>query len=91
MSRTISLSVNLPKQLVSQAQELIRLGKVTNIDDLITEAMEKELSQHIERQTSALENDLEEDPIFGLGENPVIGGVEDASENLDNYIYNSCQ
>ena len=91
MSGTISLTVNLPKQLVSQAQELIRLGKVTNIDEFITEAIQKELSQHIERQPSALGNDLEEDPIFGLGKNPVHGGVEDASENLDNYIYNSCQ
>jgi Arc/MetJ-type ribon-helix-helix transcriptional regulator len=91
MSRTISLTVNLPKQLVSQAQELIRLGKVTNIDDFVTEAVQKELSQHIESQSSALGNDLEQDPILGLGENPVLGGVEDASENLDNYIYNSCQ
>ena len=87
MSPTISLTLNLPKQLVSQAQELIRLGKVTNIDDFVTQAIQKELSQHIERQPSALGNDLEEDPIFDLGENPVLGGVEDASKNLDNYIY----
>ena len=60
-------------------------------EEKVTQAIQKELSQHIERQPSALGNDLEEDPIFGLGENPVLGGVEDASENLDNYIYNSCR
>ncbi len=29
----------------------------------------------------------EQDPIWRLGKNPVIGGVTDASENLDKYIY----
>lgn len=28
-----------------------------------------------------------EDPIFGIGKNPVKGGVTDASVNLDKYIY----
>lgn len=28
-----------------------------------------------------------EDPIFGLAKNPVKGGMPDAPENLDRYIY----
>jgi virulence-associated protein VagC len=28
-----------------------------------------------------------EDPIWGLGKNPVKGGLHDASENHDRYIY----
>ncbi len=28
-----------------------------------------------------------EDPIWGLGKNPVKGGLPDASENHDRYIY----
>ena len=28
-----------------------------------------------------------EDPIWGLGKNPVEGGLRDASENHDSYIY----
>ncbi len=28
-----------------------------------------------------------EDPIFGLGSNPVTCGASDASENLDLYLY----
>ena len=30
---------------------------------------------------------VREDPIWGLGENPVKGGLPDASENYDRYIY----
>ncbi len=30
----------------------------------------------------------DEDPIFRIGQNPVEGGVTDASVNLDKYIYN---
>jgi hypothetical protein len=28
-----------------------------------------------------------DDPIFNIGQNPVVSGVSDASENLDKYIY----
>ena len=28
-----------------------------------------------------------EDPIWGLGKNPVEGGLRDASENHDSYLY----
>jgi hypothetical protein len=28
-----------------------------------------------------------DDPIFGLGSNPIEGGVRDASENCDRYLY----
>lgn len=90
MSQTISLTVNLPKHLVNQAQELIRLGKVTNIDEFITQAIQTELFQQGKKQPSIVESNSNEDPIFGLGENPVYARVKDASENLDNYIYNSC-
>jgi virulence-associated protein VagC len=32
---------------------------------------------------------VQEDPILGLGQNPVNCGVQDASENHDKYIYGS--
>lgn len=28
-----------------------------------------------------------EDPLYNIGKDPVVSGVTDASENLDNYIY----
>lgn len=85
MSTTISLTINLPQELVNASEELIKAGKVKNFDEFIATAVQNEL----------LKNNLsgdslsDEDPIFGLGKNPVNSGITDASNNLDNYIYNS--
>lgn len=32
---------------------------------------------------------IQEDPILGLGQNPVNCGVQDAAENHDRYLYSS--
>jgi hypothetical protein len=85
MSTTIPLTINLPQDLVNASQQLIRLGKAKNFEDFITIAIQNELLKNNLPLTSEEDND----PIFGLGENPVHGGVKDASDNLDNYIYNS--
>ncbi|CAD5919626.1 ribbon-helix-helix domain-containing protein [Planktothrix agardhii 1803] len=85
MSTTIPLTINLPQELVNASEELIKAGKVKNFDEFIATAVQNEL----------LKNNLsgdslsDEDPIFGLGKNPVNSGITDASNNLDNYIYNS--
>jgi Arc/MetJ-type ribon-helix-helix transcriptional regulator len=85
MSTTIPLTINLPQELVNASEELIKAGKVKNFDEFIATAVQNEL----------LKNNLsgdslsDEDPIFGLGKNPVNSGIIDASNNLDNYIYNS--
>ncbi|MFY8176174.1 hypothetical protein [Planktothrix agardhii] len=85
MSTTIPLTINLPQELVNASEELIKAGKVKNFDEFIATAVQNEL----------LKNNLsgdslsDEDPIFGLGKNPVNIGITDASNNLDNYIYNS--
>ena len=85
MSTTIPLTINLPQELVNASEVLIKAGKVKNFDEFIATAVQNEL----------LKNNLsgdslsDEDPIFGLGKNPVNSGITDASNNLDNYIYNS--
>jgi Arc/MetJ-type ribon-helix-helix transcriptional regulator len=85
MSTTIPLTINLPQELVNASEELIKAGKIKNFDEFIATAVQNEL----------LKNNLsgdslsDEDPIFGLGKNPVNSGITDASNNLDNYIYNS--
>jgi hypothetical protein len=83
MSSTIPITINLPQELVKASQELIRLGKAKNLEDFISLALQKEIAQN--NLPLVLSN--EEDPIFGLGKNPVNSGVKDASENLDNYLY----
>lgn len=87
MSTTIPLTINLPQDLVNASQQLIRLGKAKNFEDFITIAIQNELLKN--NLSLTLTSEEENDPIFGLGENPVYSGVKDASDNLDNYIYNS--
>lgn len=85
MSTTIPLTINLPQELISASQELITLGKAKNFDEFIATAVQNELLKN----NLSLDSSEDEDPIFGLGKNPVNSGIKDASNNLDNYIYNS--
>lgn len=82
MSSTISLTINLPQELVRASEELIKMGNAKNFDNFITIAIQNELAK------KNLTISEQEDPIFGLGKNPVYMGVKDASDNLNNYIYN---
>ncbi len=84
MSNTVSTTINIPKELIDNAQELIHLGKVNNLEEFITLAVKNQLKTY-----SATEINELEDPILGLGKNPVSNGIKDASENLDQYIYHS--
>lgn len=85
MSTTIPLTINLPQELVNASEELIKAGKVKNFDEFIATAVQNELLKNNFSGDSL----SDEDPIFGLGKNPVNSGITDASNNLDNYIYNS--
>ncbi|BBD53560.1 MULTISPECIES: hypothetical protein [Planktothrix] len=85
MSTTIPLTINLPQELVNASEELIKAGKVKNFDEFIATAVQNELLKN----NLSVDSLSDEDPIFGLGKNPVNIGITDASNNLDNYIYNS--
>ena len=85
MSTTIPLTINLPQELVNASEELIKAGKVKNFDEFIATAVQNELLKN----NLSVDSLSDEDPIFGLGKNPVNSGIIDASNNLDNYIYNS--
>ncbi|MDS1346999.1 hypothetical protein [Planktothrix agardhii] len=85
MSTTIPLTINLPQELVNASEELIKAGKVKNFDEFIATAVQNELLKN----NLSVDSLSDEDPIFGLGKNPVNSGITDASNNLDNYIYNS--
>lgn len=84
MSTIIPLTINLPQELVNASEELIKAGKVKNFDEFIATAVQNEL----------LKNNLsvdylpDEDPIFGLGKNPVNIGIIDASNNLEKTTIN---
>jgi metal-responsive CopG/Arc/MetJ family transcriptional regulator len=43
MSTTISLTINLPQELVNASEELIKAGKVKNFDEFIATAVQNEL------------------------------------------------
>lgn len=79
------MTLELPTELIQATEKAIAEGKVTSLDELIALALRRELSML--SQTSSSE--LEDDPIWELGTNPVVCDVTDASENLDRYLYNS--
>jgi hypothetical protein len=64
-----------------------------SIDELESEALkltEAERAELVERLLASLRNSEpteDEDPVWGLGRNPVSTGVVDGSTNLDHYLY----
>jgi hypothetical protein len=81
------MTLELPTELIQATERAIAEGKVTSLDELIALALRRELSTL--SQASLSSSELEDDPIWGLGTNPVVCDVTDASENLDRYLYNS--
>jgi hypothetical protein len=63
------------------------------IDELEAEALRlpaaerAELAERLLASLNATEPTEDEDPIWGLGRNPVSTGVVDGSTNLDHYLY----
>lgn len=57
--------------------------------ELLEGAEEVEICQ--ENGLILIKPTLMRDPILGLGKNPVVGGITDASEGHDQYIYDSAQ
>lgn len=90
MSQIQRITLELPQELLQQTEALVKAGKVSSLDELITKVLQCEVNKLQTQQSSPNSlNNLSDDPIFGLGENPVSAGVTDASENLDQYLYNS--
>ncbi|MBS3953023.1 MAG: CopG family transcriptional regulator [Methylomicrobium sp.] len=58
-----TLQTQIPDQLLQQAQYLVNQGWVTNIDELIAEAMRRYLESHRETMT---EEFIREDVDWGL-------------------------
>ena len=58
-----TLQTQIPDQLIQQAQYLVNQGWVTNIDELIAEAMRRYLESHREVMT---EQFIREDVDWGL-------------------------
>ena len=91
MKTVTQMTLNLPTALINATEELVKEGRAKNIDDFVISAMYHELlkvQQLSKNSQDSLENsDILNDPIWGLGENPVVGNVMDASENVDKYLY----
>jgi hypothetical protein len=93
MPDTQTITLQLPTHLLEATHQLIQQEKITTIDEFITLALQNAILnlQPSETQSPALEHNPGQttDPIGELGKNPVIGGISDASANLDHYLYRS--
>jgi len=91
MSKITQMTLSLPTDLINATERLIQSGLVKSIDDFVTLALHHELlkMQRLSEtsQDSPENSDAVDDPIWGLGENPIQSGLRDASENIDNYLY----
>ena len=91
MSKVTQMTLSLPTDLINATERLIQSGLVKTIDDFVTLALHHELlkMQRLSEisQDSPENSDAFDDPIWGLGENPIQSGLRDASENIDNYLY----
>lgn len=91
MSKVTQMTLRLPTDLINATERLIQSGLVKTIDDFVTLALHHELlkMQRLSEisQDSPENSDAFDDPIWGLGENPIQSDLRDASENIDNYLY----
>jgi hypothetical protein len=95
MESITNKTLQLPTELILATEKMIQSGKVKSFDDFVILALKHELLslEKAENQTPLKleKSQVEslEDPIWELGENPVLGDVTNASENLDQYLYKS--
>lgn len=91
MSNTTQITLELPTELLQTTQSLIKAGKASSLDELITQALQYKLSQLQRDQVfSNSNNDLsDDDPIYQLGKNPISSDITDGSVNIDRYLYDS--
>lgn len=91
MKEVTQMTLNLPTDLLKTTEKIINSGIVENFDELVTLALEHEIVQIQKSQQNnqflSKNNDHKDDPIWGLGENPINGGIKDASTNTDSYLY----
>ncbi|NEO39494.1 MAG: hypothetical protein F6J90_25445 [Moorea sp. SIOASIH] len=92
MENVNQITLNLPTDLLKTTEELIQTGLVKNLEELVVLALHHEVAkikglQPNNQQLPQNSNGVD-DPIWGLGENPVVGGVSDASTSIDQYLYN---
>ncbi len=95
MTNVTQLTLNLPTDLLQNTEAIVQSGIVKSLDELVIIALQHEIIkiqqiQQIQAKNNSLPANTQEadDPIWGLGENPVVGGVSDASTNIDQYLYN---
>lgn len=92
MTNVTQLTLNLPTDLLQNTEASLQSGIVKSLDELVIIALQNEITkiQQIQAKNNSLPKNTQEadDPIWGLGENPVLGGVSDASINIDQYLYN---
>ncbi|MCU0537191.1 MAG: hypothetical protein MUD14_25170 [Hydrococcus sp. Prado102] len=81
MQELTRMTVELPTELIQATEKAIAVGKVKSLSEFLALALKHELST-LERVSDS-SSPSEDDPIWGLGTNPVVGDVTDASENLD--------
>jgi hypothetical protein len=91
MEKTTYKTLQLPIELIQETEKIIQSGKASSFDEFVALALKHELLnlEQAENQIDLKSEVFSEDPIWELGENSVIGGVTNASENLDQYLYNS--
>jgi len=79
MENVNQITLNLPTDLLKTTEELIQTGLVNNLEELVVLALHHEVAkikglQPNNQQLPQNSNGVD-DPIWGLGENPVVGGV----------------
>lgn len=90
MPKTTEIILQLPTELLQTTEALIKEGKANSLDEMITQALEHEINQLKSEQPSFnSSNDFNNDPIWKLGKKPIAIDITDASENLDQYLYDS--
>jgi hypothetical protein len=92
MANLTQLTLNLPTDLLQNTEAIVQSGIVKSLDELVIIALQHEIRriQQFQAKDNSVPENIQEadDPIWGLGENPVVGGVSDASANIDQYLYN---
>ncbi len=91
MKEVTQMTLNLPTDLLKTTEQIINSGIVKNFDELVTLALQHEIvkiqKSQQNNQFPSKNNTLKDDTIWELGENPITGGVKDASTNTDSYLY----
>ncbi|NEN95933.1 MAG: hypothetical protein F6J94_17275 [Moorea sp. SIO1F2] len=79
MENVNQITLSLPTDLLKTTEELIQTGLVKNLEELVVLALHHEIVKikQLQQNNQQLQENSNsvDDPIWGLGDNPVVGGV----------------